>query len=154
MTAALEGGEWSAARFVRTLPPWKTRYPLHRRLDGPQGRSGRAENLGIRSRTIQPVAQSLYRLSYPAHTHIYMSKGKAVPLQARSGPEVSRKLSFPDFVTTAQDGGTHRPSLPPRNASGTHFSERLSRPQSPRSEGFYDNKKIHWHQLGSNQRPL
>jgi hypothetical protein len=35
---------------------------------GPQGRSGRAENLvptGIRSRTIQPVAQSLYRLSYP-----------------------------------------------------------------------------------------
>jgi len=23
----------------------------------------------------------------------------------RSGPEVSRKLRFPDFVTTAQDGG-------------------------------------------------
>ena len=33
------------------------------------------------------------------------SKGKAVPLQARSGPEGSRKLRFPDFVTTAQDGG-------------------------------------------------
>jgi len=36
---------------------------------GPQGRSGRAENLvpaGFRSRTVQPVAQSLYRLSYPA----------------------------------------------------------------------------------------
>ena len=32
-------------------------------------------------------------------------KGKAVPLQARSGSEVSRKLRFPDFVTTAQDGG-------------------------------------------------
>jgi len=32
-------------------------------------------------------------------------KGKAVPLQARRGPEVSRKLRFPDFVTTAQDGG-------------------------------------------------
>jgi len=30
-------------------------------------------------------------------------KGKAVPLQA--GPESSRKLRFPDFVTTAQDGG-------------------------------------------------
>ena len=32
--------------------------------------SGRAENLvptGIRSRTVQPVAQSLYLLSYPAH---------------------------------------------------------------------------------------
>jgi hypothetical protein len=32
-------------------------------------------------------------------------KGKAVSLQARRGPEGSRKLKFPDFVTTAQDGG-------------------------------------------------
>ena len=32
-------------------------------------------------------------------------KGKSVPLQARRGPEGSRKLKFPDFVTTAQDGG-------------------------------------------------
>jgi hypothetical protein len=44
MTAALEGGDWSAARPGRTLPPGKTRYPLYRRLGGPQGRSGRAEN--------------------------------------------------------------------------------------------------------------
>ena len=63
-------GERSAARPGRTLPPGKTRYPLYRRLGGPQGRSGRAENLvptGIRSRTVQSVAQSLYRLSYSAH---------------------------------------------------------------------------------------
>ena len=32
-------------------------------------------------------------------------KRKAVPLQVWSGPEGSRKLRFPDFVTTAQDGG-------------------------------------------------
>jgi len=32
-------------------------------------------------------------------------KGKAVLLQAWSGPEGSRKLRFPDFMTTAQDGG-------------------------------------------------
>ena len=71
MTAALEGGEWSAARPGRTLPPGKIRYTFYRRLGGPQDRSGRAENLvptGIRSRTVQPVAQSLYRLSYRAHT--------------------------------------------------------------------------------------
>ena len=58
MTAALEGGEWSAARPGRTLPPGKTRYPLYRRLGGPQGRSGRAENLappGFDPRTFQPV---------------------------------------------------------------------------------------------------
>ena len=58
MTAALEGGEWSAARPGRTLPSGKTRYPFYSRLGGPQGRSGREENLvptGIRSRTVQPV---------------------------------------------------------------------------------------------------
>jgi len=32
-------------------------------------------------------------------------KGKAVQLQAWSGPEGSRKLRFPDFMTTAQVGG-------------------------------------------------
>ena len=58
MTAALEGGEWSAARPGRTSPLGKTRYPFCRRLGGTQGRSGQAENLvptGIRSRTVQPV---------------------------------------------------------------------------------------------------
>ena len=69
MTAALEGGEWSAARPGRTLSPGKTRYPFYRRLGEPQGRSGRAENLvptGIRSRTVQPlVSRSLtYVLLY------------------------------------------------------------------------------------------
>ena len=53
-------------------------------------------------------------------------KGKSVPFQAWSGPEGSRKLRFPDFMTTAQDGGkvvsrTHRPPLPPGNTPGTHF---------------------------------
>jgi len=32
-------------------------------------------------------------------------KGKAVPLQAWTDPEGSRKLRFPDFLTMAQDGG-------------------------------------------------
>jgi hypothetical protein len=41
-------------------------------------------------------------------------------------PEGSRKLRFPDFMTTAQDSGmvvniTHRPPLPPGNTPGTHF---------------------------------
>ena len=51
-------GELSASRPGRILPPGKTRYPLYRRLGGPQGRYGRAENLvptGIRSLTVQPV---------------------------------------------------------------------------------------------------
>jgi hypothetical protein len=32
-------------------------------------------------------------------------KAKAVPLQARGGPECSRNLRIPDFMTTAQEGG-------------------------------------------------
>jgi hypothetical protein len=58
LTAALEGSEWSAARPNRTLPPGNTRYPLYRRMGGPQGQSGRAENLaplGFDPRTVQPV---------------------------------------------------------------------------------------------------
>ena len=52
------------------------------------------------------------------YIYIYI-KGKAVPLQAWSGPEGSRKLRFPDYVTIAQDGGkvvslTHRPPLYPQ----------------------------------------
>jgi len=44
-------------------------------------------------------------------------KGKSVPLEAWSGPESSRKLRLPDFVTAAQNGGKvvslmHRPPLP------------------------------------------
>jgi len=41
-------------------PPVMTRYPLHRRLGGPQGRSGRVREIspptGIRSWVVQPVA--------------------------------------------------------------------------------------------------
>ena len=51
-------GEWSAASPGRTLPPGKTRYPLYRRLGGPQGRSGRVENLappGFDPRIVQSV---------------------------------------------------------------------------------------------------
>ena len=59
-------------------------------------------------------------------TNTGKGKSKAVPLQAWGGPEGSRKLRFPDFMTTAQDGGkvvslTYRPPLPPGNTPGTHF---------------------------------
>jgi hypothetical protein len=53
-------------------------------------------------------------------------KVKVKVKQAWSGLDGSRKLRFPDFMTTARDGGkvvrlTHRPPLPPGNIPGTHF---------------------------------
>jgi hypothetical protein len=60
MTTALEGGEGSASRLGRYLPPGKTRYPLYRRLGGNQGRSGQVRKIspppGFDLRTVQPVA--------------------------------------------------------------------------------------------------
>ena len=52
-------------------------------------------------------------------------KGKAVPLEAWSGPECSRKLRFPEFMTK-QNGGKvvsrkHRPPLPPRKYTWYSF---------------------------------
>jgi hypothetical protein len=54
------------------------------------------------------------------------SKGKAVQLQAWSGPERSRKLRFPDVMTTAQDGGkvvslTHTAAFTPRKYTWYSF---------------------------------
>ena len=75
MTAALEGGEWSAARLGGTLLPEKTRYPFYRRLGGPQGRSGRSENLvpiGIRSRSVQRLVSRYNIIDTHTHTHTYI----------------------------------------------------------------------------------
>jgi len=53
LTSALNGGGWSTTRPGRFTSGKETRYPLYRRLDGPQGRSGRTRKIsppiGIRS---------------------------------------------------------------------------------------------------------
>jgi len=79
-------------------------------------------------------------LQSPLELNLCKQIKKSVSLEAWSGPEVSRKLRFPDFMTTAQDGGrvvslTHRPPLPPGNANGTHFCYRLSRNQGQNAIG-------------------
>jgi len=67
MTAALEGGEWSAARPGRSLPPRKYRYQFYSRLGGPQARSGRGGKSRPHRDSIpdRPArSQYLYRLNY------------------------------------------------------------------------------------------
>ena len=52
--------ECLAARSGRTLPPGETRYPLHRRLCGPQGRPGQVRKISpptaFDPQTVQPAA--------------------------------------------------------------------------------------------------
>jgi len=72
------------------------------------------------------IHRNTYLLN-PTKLTLRNGKGKAVPLQAWAGPEGSRKLRFPDFMTT-QDGGrvvrsTHWPPLPTGNRPGAHFLE-------------------------------
>ena len=60
------------------LPLGKTRYPLYRRLGGPQGRSGRVRKIssptGIRSPDRPTRSELLHRLSHsgPHFTYIYI----------------------------------------------------------------------------------
>ena len=100
---ALEGGEGSASRPGRSLPPGKTRYPFYRRLCGPQGRSGQVRKIspkpGFGPQTVQPRSQSLYQLSYSTSLYIFSpkscdisSKVEAIPgffpLNVRFGPSI------------------------------------------------------------------
>ena len=89
-------GEGSALRPGRFLPPGKTRYPLYRRVGGPQGRSGQVRKIspppGFDARTVQPVA-SRYTDYATRPTgdeeHFYIS---AIPW-----PVPSPDLTVPDF---------------------------------------------------------
>ena len=73
------------------------------------------------------VAMEILDLISRVDPHATRTDGiKAVPLQAWSGPEGSRKLRFPDYMTMTQNGSKvvslmHRPPLPQENAPGTHF---------------------------------
>ena len=58
-TSALDGGGWSTPRPDRFTPGEGTRYPLYRRLGGPQARSVRVRKIstpGFDPRTVHPVA--------------------------------------------------------------------------------------------------
>ena len=113
-----------------------------------------------------PTDHFTKQYSFSVHSNGYFArflwgegKGKAVPLQAWNGPEVSRKFRLPDFMTTAQGGGrfvslTHRPPLPPGNTPGTHFCQRLCRPQDHSATGRFTSLKNSKYTIGNLTRDL
>ena len=105
MTTALEGDEGSASRQGRSLPPWKTRYPLYRRLGGPQGRSGQVRKISPQPRfdprIVQPVA-SRYT-DYATRLTIFYWKRVHNYLRKRGGANyfkcwLVRRLQYLDLV--------------------------------------------------------
>ena len=76
---------WGVSVTPRSLyTPGKTRYPLYRRLGGPQGRSGEVRKISpptrIRSRTVQPVVSRYTDWATPqrsAGTTLYVGKWSA-----------------------------------------------------------------------------
>ena len=69
LTSALDGVGWSTPRPGCYTPGNEKRYRLHRRLGGPQSRSGQLRKIspppGIDPRTVQPVASRYIEPSYP-----------------------------------------------------------------------------------------
>ena len=67
-TSALDGWRVVNDKPRQLFPPGKTRYPLYRKLGGPQGRSGRMQKFspytGIRSPDRPARSESVYCLSY------------------------------------------------------------------------------------------
>jgi len=101
-----------------TLAHFSRSHPL---LTVYNGNSAHEYILKHKNRNINPSNAELNPVC-----HLLALIGKAVPLQTWIGPEGSRKLRFPDFMTTAQDGGKvvslrHRPLLPSGNVPGNHF---------------------------------
>ena len=106
---------------MRALRQWilftKTARQLH---------SGNGRHTAKRSDVCADSNGGQLQMFVSSQRALYVQAAAAVPLQAWSGPEGSRKLRFPNFMTTAQEAGKvvslmHRPHLPTGNSPGTHF---------------------------------
>ena len=88
-----------------------------------------------------------------------LHKGKAIPLQAWTGPEGSRRLRFPDFKTVNtwrwQGCQPYAPAaFTPRKYSRYSFLlEDESTPGPQCGQKDYVNEKFQWHHREANPRP-
>jgi len=83
---------------LAAFPPGKTRYPICRRLDGPQGRSGRVRKIspptGIRSPDRPVRSESLYRLSYPGPQSTLLGSKTNICCVTPDSPNVTIPIKY------------------------------------------------------------
>ena len=102
LTSAVEVGEGPASRPGRTLPPGKTRYPLYRRLGGPQGRSGQVWKIspppGFDPRNVQPVGSRYtdWATRRPNLIFKYKKMAEVTLLECRYTIQLTSSQSFYD----------------------------------------------------------
>jgi hypothetical protein len=98
-TSALD----SQSHAPAALPPGKTRYPLYRKPDGPQGRSRLVRKIspptGIRSLDRPARSESLYRLSCPGPRVMYPRQVNTEPIQPIF-PKYLPSLCLPQQIRT------------------------------------------------------
>jgi len=136
-------GEGSASRPGRSLPSGKIRYPLYRRLGGPQGRldrCGKSRPTGIRSPDRPTRSQSLYPLRYltPASTlciHV-MNFGQTTHEKKRRVSDTNRNLGLSELKWHIFFPPTlvNRPVLHERHYSQGREEKDLGRPDDPFTE--------------------
>jgi len=157
MTATQEGGECSAARPSRNLPPGKTRYPFYRRLGGPQRPFGRVEKS-------RPHRDSIPDRPAPSHwatrsTIMTYINPKLKVNQSRYRPGVTQRVpgSWGSQISWQRHRmvvrllalGTDR--LYPQGIILVFISvtDWVNPGAIVGSEGFYVNEKFEWHHLES-----
>ena len=76
LTSALDASGWSTPRPCRFTAGKESQYPLYRRLNESKGRCGRVRKISsrtdIRFPDLPARSESLYRLSYPAHSPVQL----------------------------------------------------------------------------------
>jgi hypothetical protein len=105
VTSAIEGV--GGQRHVpAALSPWKTRYPLYRRVGRLQSRSRRVRKIspqpGFDSRTVQLLANRYTDCAIPAHVQTKGTKNKFFLLHAMIAYREGRSIALPTF--TISDG--------------------------------------------------
>jgi hypothetical protein len=105
------GGQHNAPA---ALPPGKTRYPLHRRLGGPQGRSERVRKISSVPRfdplTVQPVASRYTDWVLPAPDDNGGADCKGVCSKTAGCSNCSPRVRVARYVTRCAQSHTRKPA--------------------------------------------